>query len=73
MAPHEHTVTEKHREMFAEMLKEGTDPISFWCDVLSDESAPMWARKEAATELKAYYHHRLVGMGPLIEQFGKQE
>jgi hypothetical protein len=53
MAAHEHMVTEKHREMFAEMLKEGTDPISFWCDVLSDESAPMWARKEAATELKA--------------------
>jgi hypothetical protein len=68
---HEYKFTDKHRATFDEMLKEGTDPISFWCDVLSDESAPRWARKEAATELKAYYHHRLVGMGPLIEQFAK--
>ena len=67
---HEHMITEKHRAMFAEMLKEGTDPVSFWCSVLSDESAPMWARKEAATELKAYYHPRFEGMGALIERFG---
>ena len=64
-------ITEKHRAMFAEMLKEGTDPISFWCDVLSDEMAPMWARKDAAKELKAYYHPRLATMGSLIDQFGK--
>ena len=68
---HRHKFTDKHRAMFDEMLKEETDPISFWCNVLSDGSAPMWARKEAARELKAYYHHRLVGMGPLIEQFGE--
>ena len=68
---HRHKITDKHRAMFAEMLKEGTDPISFWCDVLSDESAPMWARKEAATELKPYYHPRLARMGPLLKRFSK--
>ena len=40
--------------MFAEMLREGTDPTSFLCSVLRDESAPVEARKEAARELKAY-------------------
>ena len=45
---HKHKITDEHRAMFAEMLKEGTDPISFLCSVLSDESAPLDARKEAA-------------------------
>jgi hypothetical protein len=71
MMAHEHKVTAKHREMFAELLRTGNDPISFWCDVLSDESVAVEQRSEAARQLKAYYHPRLAQMGPLIEQFGK--
>lgn len=68
---HEHKITEKHRAMFAELLRTGNDPISFWCSVLSDENAPIEQRKDAARELKLYYHPRLDGMGALIEKFGK--
>ena len=68
---HKIEITEKHRAMCAEMLKEGTDPISFWCSVLSDESAPVKQRKAAAKELKPYYHARLATIGPLLERFGK--
>jgi len=64
-------ITEAHHAMFAEMLKEGTDPISFLCSVLRDESAPVWARKEAARDLKPYYHPRLDGIGPLLNRFSK--
>jgi hypothetical protein len=64
-------ITAAHRAMFAEMLRDGTDPISFFCGVLRDESAPVEARKEAARELKPYYHRRLDGIGPLLERFSK--
>ena len=68
---HERKITDAHRVAFVELMSTGNDPISFFCSVLVDENAPMWARKDAARELKAYYHPRLVQMGPLIEQFGK--
>jgi hypothetical protein len=63
--PHEHKITEERRTMIAEAL------FSFWRDVLSDESAPVSARKEAAAELKAYYRQRLATMGALLKRFGK--
>ena len=66
-----HELTDAQRVAFVELMSTGNDPISFFCSVLADESAPMWARKDAAKELKAYYHPRLAQMGPLIEQFGK--
>ena len=62
-------ITEKQRAMLARMLRDGTDPISFFCGVLRDESAPVEARKEAARELKPYYHPRLAMMGPYLKRF----
>jgi hypothetical protein len=68
---HEHKITEKHRALFAQLLKEGTDPVSFWCSLLSDESAPLKEREEAARELRPYYHPWLAQMGPFLQRFGK--
>ncbi len=63
-------VTPEHRVAFTELLSTGNDPISFFCNILADESAPVEERKDAARELKPYYHARLAQMGALIEQFG---
>ena len=70
MAP-KYKITAKHRAMFAEMLKEGTDPVSLFCDVLSDEEASNEQRREAARNLLPYYHARLAKMGPLLKRFAK--
>jgi hypothetical protein len=69
--PNEHPIkiTEKQRVLIAQMIRDGTDPISFFCSVLRDESAPVEARKEAARELKPYYHPRLAMMGPYLKRF----
>jgi len=64
-------LTDKHRAMFAEMLREGTDPLSFFCNVLSDEKASDEKRREAAWTLLPYYHARLAKMGPLLRRFAK--
>jgi hypothetical protein len=37
--PRRYEITDKHRSMFAELLKTGNDPVSFFCNVLSDEKA----------------------------------
>jgi hypothetical protein len=68
---HEHKITDKNRAMFAEMMKEGTDPVSFFCDVLSDEKAPEERRRQAAKELLPYYHAELAKMGPLLKRFAR--
>lgn len=57
--------------MFAEMLKEGTDPVSVLCDVLSDEEASDEQRREAARNLLPYYHARLAKMGALLKRFAE--
>jgi len=62
-------ITERQRAVIEQMIKDGTDPISFFCSVLRDESAPMEPRKEAARELKLYYHPRLAMMGPYLKRF----
>jgi hypothetical protein len=36
---------------FTELLKDGPDPIAFFCHLLADESAPIEERKEAARAL----------------------
>lgn len=62
-------ITEERRTKIAEAL------FDFWSEVLSDESAPVEARKEAATELKAYYRElkayypRLAVIEPLLKRF----
>ena len=68
---HEHKITDAHRAMFAEMLKEGTDPVSFFCDVLSNEKASEEHRRRAAKELLPYYHAKLAKMGPLLKRFAR--
>ena len=49
---------------FIDLLKDGPDPIAFFCRVLADESAPVEERRDAAKQLKAYYH-------PLLSQMGR--
>jgi len=56
---------------FSELLKDGPDSIGFFCRLLANESAPVEERREAARELKPYYHPELARMGPLLERFGK--
>jgi hypothetical protein len=68
MAP-KYKITAKHQAMFAEMMKEGTDPVSLFCDVLSDEKASDELRREAARSLLPYYHARLAKIGPLLKRF----
>ena len=62
-------VTDKHWAMFAELLRTGNDPVSFFCSVLADEKASDERRREAAQELLPYYHPRLAKMGPLLRRF----
>jgi hypothetical protein len=69
--PRHYKITAKRRAMFAEMLKEGTDPVSLFCDVLSDEKASYEQRHEAAKNLQPYYHARLAKMGPRLKRFAK--
>ena len=64
-------VTDEHRAQLEELFRTGRDPISFFCDVLADESAPIQERREAAGKLKPLYHARLATMGALIEKFSK--
>jgi hypothetical protein len=64
-------VTPDHRKLFAELMATGNDPISLFCDVLEDESAPLPQRRDAARQLKPYFHPRLTtDVGALIELFG---
>jgi len=56
---------------FSEMLKDGPDSIAFFCRVLADESAPVEERRDAAKQLKPYYHPLLAQMGSLLERFGR--
>jgi hypothetical protein len=37
-------VTPDHQKLFAELMATGTDPISWFCDVLEDKSAPLQQR-----------------------------
>ena len=67
----EYKITDKHRAMFAEMLREGADPVSVLCDVLSDEKAPEERRRQAAKELLPYYHAKLAKIGPLLKRFAR--
>jgi hypothetical protein len=53
----------------AEFRALGTDPISFFCNVLPDEKAADDERMEAAAELLPYYHPRLAKMGLLLRRF----
>jgi hypothetical protein len=62
-------VTPDHRKLFAELMATGNDPISLFCDVLEDESAPLPYRRDAARQLKPYFHPRLATVGPLIELY----
>ena len=62
-------VTDEHRAQLEELFRTGRHPISFFCDVLADESAPIQERREAAGKLKPLY--RLATMGALIEKFSK--
>ena len=68
MAPMDQ-VTDEHRAQLDELFRTGKDPISFFCDVLADESAPIRERREAAEKLKPLYHAKLATMGALIERF----
>ena len=63
-------VTPDHGKLFAALMATGTDPISFFCDVLEDESAPLAQRRDAARQLKPYFHPRLATVGSLIELYG---
>ena len=54
---------------FTELLKDGPDPIAFFCHLLADESAPTEVRKEAARMLRPYYHPLLAQAGPYLERF----
>jgi hypothetical protein len=56
---------------FIELLKDGPDPIAFFCRVLADESAPVEERRDAAKQLKSYFHPLLAQMGSLLERFGR--
>jgi hypothetical protein len=53
---------------FIEFLDE-PDPITFFCRVLADESAPVEQRKAAAQALRPYYHPMLAQAGPYLERF----
>ncbi len=57
----------------AKLLKDGPDPITFFCRVLANESAPEDERREAARLLRPYYHPLLAQMGPLLDRFGKED
>lgn len=59
----------QRRTPFTDLLKDGPDPIAFFCRLLADESAPIEKRKEAAKILRPYFHPLLAQMGPLIEEF----
>ena len=48
---------------FVDLLKDGPDPIAFFCRVLADESAPVEERRDAAKQLMPYYHPLLAQMG----------
>ena len=63
-------VTPDHQKLFAELMATGRDPISVFCAVLEDESAPLSERRDAARQLKPFFHHRLATLGPLIELYG---
>jgi hypothetical protein len=62
---------EAHREYIRRSVSFGQDPIRFFCDVLSDETASEKARRQAALELLPYYQPTLAKMGPLLERFAK--
>jgi hypothetical protein len=46
-----------------------TDPISFFCAVLRDETATSKERAYAAEQLLPYYHPELATIGPLLWRF----
>jgi len=64
-------ITPDHRKLFAELMATGNNPISLFCDVLEDESAPLRQRRDAARQLKPYFHPRLAIVGPLIELYAE--
>jgi len=41
--------------------------------VLEDESAPLQQRRDAARQLKPYFHPRLATVGSLTELYGEVE
>jgi len=64
-------VPDKHRALYAELLRTGSDPISVLCGILADENAATEQRRLAARALRPYYHAKLATMGALIEKFSK--
>ena len=63
--------TAAHEAALAALGDFTTDPISFFCDILRDESAPRSEGRDAARILLPYYHPRLDGLGPLLLEFGR--
>ena len=48
-------VPDKHRALYAELLRTGSDPISVLCGILADENAATDQRRLTARALRPYY------------------
>jgi hypothetical protein len=51
--------TLERQKRIEEMVISGEDPITFFSQIMRDQSAPYLERKDAAKELMNYYHPKL--------------
>ena len=69
--PNKRTV--QRQQLLANIKASGTDPISFFSDLLQNESVPLELRFQAAKELAPYVHPRLSSIEARAGGMGHEE